>query len=262
MTLACTPKSSYNIKSFFFDGVPDPNLKTAANDEATLVEEIQDSTILFKVANTIHPPYKEKTCLECHAKENMGQPKMELPNLCYQCHDDFSKSNAYLHGPVGSGNCTQCHNPHKSKLERLLVRNGQDLCLKCHIKDKVIENRVHEDIASKSCMECHDPHGGENKLFLQKNSCFQCHEDFTKQTQFVHGPVASGKCSTCHESHKSTAEKLLVNTGSQLCLNCHNKADIYDTAYHIEEQETSCVNCHNAHGSNIKYLLTPDTPKP
>ena len=252
---ACSPTTSYNVKSFFFDGVPNPKFNEGLEDKTDFENKQLDSTILFIAKNTIHPPYQEKACLECHSENNFGRPKMKLPDLCYQCHDALDKSNEYLHGPVASGNCTQCHHPHKSGIENLLKRNGHNLCLQCHDKVKIIQNRVHTNIESKSCMVCHDPHGGENEMMLQKTSCFQCHEDFTANKQFSHGPVAAGQCATCHGTHKSSSPKLLLNTGDQLCLNCHNRQDIYATAYHIADQETACVACHNPHSSNEKYLL-------
>jgi predicted CXXCH cytochrome family protein len=258
---ACTTTSSYKVQSFFFDGVPNPNGQITTQSGTELIEAVNDSTILFKAANVVHPPYKEKACAECHSKEYMGRPKMEQPQLCYQCHDDFGKTNAFLHGPVESGFCTQCHQPHKATIETLLLRNGQDLCLKCHIKDKIVSNRVHTNIETKSCMACHDPHGGASSTYLNKNSCFTCHDDFTANKQFVHGPVAAGPCTTCHASHKSTSVNLLVNTGSALCLNCHNEADVFATAHHRNEKESSCVSCHNPHSSDNKYFLTLNTPK-
>lgn len=259
--LACSPNTSYNIQSLFFDGVPDPNQKITGETLTHVIEEDSDSTILYKTAKVIHPPYKEKACSECHSKENMGRPKMSQPDLCYQCHEDLGQSNVILHGPVASGNCTECHHPHKTTIEKLLLRNGQDLCLKCHIKDKIVDNRVHSDIETKSCMACHDPHGGDNNTYLNKDSCFECHEDFTANKHFIHGPVAAGQCTTCHASHKSSAVKLLVNTGSELCLNCHNKEEVYATAHHSNEKETSCISCHNPHGSSVKYFLTQKTPQ-
>lgn len=256
---ACTPTSSYKVKSFFFDGVPIPNKELTTQTETGLAEGTIDSTIIFKAANAIHPPYKEKACMECHSKDNMGHLKMSLPQLCYQCHDDLGQSNAILHGPVGSGFCTQCHQPHKANIEKLLLRNGQDLCLKCHIKEKIVANRVHTNIETKSCMACHSPHGGDNGLYLKRESCFQCHNDFRVNKQFVHGPVAGGQCTMCHQSHKSTAEKLLVNTGSALCLNCHNETEVYATAHHSNTKDNSCLICHNPHGGDTKYFLTLNT---
>ncbi|WP_242157532.1 cytochrome c3 family protein [Aestuariivivens sediminis] len=258
--LACSPTSTYNIKSFFFDGVPQPQLKITNEEVTELGGPVADSTILFKVSDNIHPPYKERACAECHSKAYMGVPKMKQPQLCYQCHEDFRQQIGFLHGPVASGNCTQCHHPHQSKIEKLLIRNGQDLCLKCHIKDKIVNNRVHTHIESKNCMACHNPHGGSDINYLNKNSCFSCHDDFTAQNVHIHGPVASRECSMCHESHKSSAPKLLRDPGNQLCLNCHGMQDIFATAYHSPYETSACTECHDPHSSDRKYFLTLNTP--
>jgi predicted CXXCH cytochrome family protein len=64
----------------------------------------------------------------------------------------------------------------------------------------------------------------------------------------------------CHGSHKSVSPKLLLDSGDQLCLNCHNGQDIYATTYHSDALTSACVSCHNPHGSDQEHLLTSKTP--
>jgi len=171
----CSPKFNYGLKSFLFDGVPDPY-----KVEVTVIKDslqIKDSTLTSTTPTTplvrnefnLHSPYAKRECNECHNREHMGKPKLPLPNLCYQCHEDFNKTYKVVHGPVASGNCTQCHSPHQSKLKNLLTSTGQDLCMNCHKFDNISIDKNHKEIKGTSCTECHNPHGGdETNLLLTK----------------------------------------------------------------------------------------------
>ncbi|MEN8155447.1 MAG: cytochrome c3 family protein, partial [Bacteroidota bacterium] len=79
----------------------------------------------------IHHPYREKECALCHNQNRMGSLKEPQPGLCYQCHENFGNKYHFEHGPAAGGHCTECHDPHKSKEEKLLVQTGTDLCLNC-----------------------------------------------------------------------------------------------------------------------------------
>ena len=71
------------------------------------------------VRNFEHKPFVEQKCSDCHNDPESKEPlKTALPgaSLCYNCHkdkeSDFKKS--VVHSPVGTGQCTSCHNPHAS----------------------------------------------------------------------------------------------------------------------------------------------------
>jgi predicted CXXCH cytochrome family protein len=101
-----------------------------------------------------------------------------------------------------------CHNPHATNVEKLLVQLPFDLCVSCHavdgLKDEggrsltnfqrwLAENKEwHAPVAAKDCSSCHQPHGGPNFRLLvsayppefyapydAKNYalCFGCHND-------------------------------------------------------------------------------------
>ena len=88
------------------------------------------------------------------------------PALCYMCHEDLTSVYPVLHGPVGGGYCTACHDPHSSKAGSLLRFNGRDLCLYCHVEKEVLKNEIHEGLEEMACSDCHNPHGGEDMNFL------------------------------------------------------------------------------------------------
>lgn len=257
----CSPELSYGVKSFLFDGVPSPDktnalvVKDSLQTIKTNTKEILVSTIQKNEFN-LHPPYLERDCASCHDRNNMGKTKLPIPELCNQCHTDFSKKFETLHGPVASNNCIQCHTPHQSKLKNLLVESSKKLCLSCHDSKQISENKIHKDIKETSCTECHNPHGGNNRMSLQSESCYKCHDNYKKEYKFLHGPVDSGNCFQCHGTHKTKAPKLLINSGDNLCLSCHNSKDIIKTEYHIDIKNNKCIECHNPHGGkNDKFLL-------
>ncbi|MCB0292107.1 MAG: hypothetical protein KDH97_17765, partial [Calditrichaeota bacterium] len=87
---------------------------------------------------------------------------MPQSELCYECHDDDREKYAHLHGPVGGGYCTTCHNPHRAENPHLLRMTPEELCFYCHQQEDVYRNDTHEDVLAGECLDCHNPHGGED----------------------------------------------------------------------------------------------------
>ena len=169
MIEACSPKTGNKILSFFFDGVPVSNeiQITTSVDSLSMADSLKTNELPL-IAETpfqYHEPYLDKICDVCHNKSSLGELTMAQPELCYQCHDNFSENFKFVHGPVASGYCTACHNPHMSKSEYMLTQTGQALCLHCHDAGWVFQNKVHEGIDDYACTECHNPHGGETWYF-------------------------------------------------------------------------------------------------
>ena len=170
---ACSPKFSHKVNTFFFDGIPDPyNVEVKIMIDSTLtadgktVNEIRVIPVIRNALN-LHTPYKEKKCEKCHDRSNMSKPGLPSPELCYQCHEDFNEIYKVVHGPVGSGDCTECHNPHQSRLDNLLTWSEQDICLHCHSMERIFNDKIHKEINNTSCNECHNPHGGDNMNLLK-----------------------------------------------------------------------------------------------
>lgn len=256
--ISCTPQEKFIILSFFFDGVPEPeiqeltsiqdSIKESASINQIAVSSKKESTIIF------HEPYKNKNCTNCHAENSMGDIKETQPGLCYNCHNNFDQIYSNLHGPIQNGYCTVCHHPHKAKNKNLLVSKGQNICFTCHDITAVNENNIHVNIEDLNCINCHNPHGGENKYNLKKNSCFKCHNNFKNKFEYIHGPVASNHCNTCHKSHAESNNSFLLRNGQNLCTHCHT--DILVTnEIHKEIKNTSCLECHNPHGGDDNLLL-------
>lgn len=256
--VSCTTQKKYEVLSFFFDGVPTPQ----AADINLVVDSlsVMDSTNLLAKSNEVtkshfqlHLPYGKKECISCHDQKLIGKTVETQPQLCYKCHDDYKENFKFVHGPVGGGYCSICHDPHKSQLDKLLKQPTEQLCLNCHASSTVYDNKFHLNTRKTSCIECHNPHGGENRFLPQHGSCYKCHNNYTNAYDFLHGPVAGEYCNSCHNAHFENTPNLLLYTGNQLCLNCHNKKDIYAGEYH-KNIKADCVSCHNPHGGKNRFF--------
>lgn len=173
LIISCTAKQRYDYLSFFIDDVPPPESSKVGKDTLNTNDNKNALTSNQPKANqkidTIytHPPAEEESCNNCHVTDNSNALNEKLPKLCYNCHDDFSKKYKFLHGPLLSGGCTECHDPHKSAIKPLLKAQGQDLCFYCHEKESVLKNTIHSDIGDTKCWDCHSPHGGSDRTFMK-----------------------------------------------------------------------------------------------
>jgi predicted CXXCH cytochrome family protein len=108
-----------------------------------------------------HAPVTKEDCGGCHPGGGAGRAPAAA---CAVCHG--KRTEPFPHGPVASGECVSCHDPHGSvnpSLERVPGRKG---CLLCHDQSS---SRAHVDGAQNAdCVKCHDPHGGKDRLFLKK----------------------------------------------------------------------------------------------
>ena len=181
-----------------------------------------------------------------------------------ECHADYSKK-AFVHGPVGLGDCKSCHKPLKSEEHTYeLERKGRDLCEYCHL-EQTSKKIVHEPLKTGECSQCHDPHSSDNKFLLLKKSidelCSDCH-NVTEGFQFLHGPTAVGECSICHESHSSDHKSLLVTEHSELCFSCHvvTKDELKKYEFVHEPAKNDCIGCHNPHGASNSKMVKEFAP--
>ncbi|MCL5024678.1 MAG: hypothetical protein M1497_15190 [Nitrospirae bacterium] len=154
----CEGKSSYKVLSFFFDGVPPPGqAKSEAGREAK-TEGTQPKTTYRE-----HGPYAARQCEACHVR---GSNRLVLPieELCLKCHTlDLRKK--YVHGPLASGGCKVCHEPHGSAYPYLLVAEPKEFCLYCHNRNDIAKQAAHKGVEAQ-CTSCHDAHSSDKKYLL------------------------------------------------------------------------------------------------
>jgi predicted CXXCH cytochrome family protein len=162
-----------------------------------------NETTLAQRAISKHGPMNDaKSCMNCHDPHVSDQPRLLTAvqvDLCLGCHDkvlttaqgtiknmkDFLTSSKDFHGPVKSGNCVACHNPHGSDYKRILVKSYPSefytsyaegkyaLCFSCHDK------AAFDDVTTTNKTNFRD--GSRNLHFLHVNknekgrTCSACH---------------------------------------------------------------------------------------
>lgn len=238
-----------------------------------------------------HAPYAEQMCEACHGSDKPSRNDIaeEPPDMCYNCHDEYSHD--FVHAPVSVGACLLCHDPHQSDNSLLLLMKIPNLCYQCH--DRIQEMMTNEKLvthspAVDSCTECHNPHGSNiNNKFFQKDMtslCKECHiqknvpmEKYVASVTYKHKPIEDAeRCAHCHAPHASPFEFHLRAAPMDLCLSCHNKeVTAYDgqtlanmesllrnnPSWHGPIREKNCAGCHNAHGSSHFRILRHAYPK-
>lgn len=171
--VSCDEVEHHDVLTFFFEGVPPLG-------EGQLAEEPGDFDSR-KFSHTrpeqpwfIHQPRKD--CTLCHDKSRQRVFSSQtylikpVPELCYQCHADYTTSASYVHGPVAVGRCLFCHNPHKSRIEYLLVEPEPQLCYLCHNIDTMKLIPAHLIKQQFACTDCHNAHTSSVKYLLNEAS--------------------------------------------------------------------------------------------
>ncbi|MCP3902443.1 MAG: hypothetical protein GY715_02310 [Planctomycetes bacterium] len=162
--LGCSVEKHYELLSFFFDGVPDPNAPEGL---------APDSSGRPRRPSVTHPPFKEGACTTCHVGAGTfgltfsGYSSVDA-DVCFECHEGVLDEHPLLHGPVAIGGCILCHEPHVSRYEHLLTAPTPRLCIDCHGTSMRSEaGGPHEDL-ERDCLDCHDAHGGRTRYFLRE----------------------------------------------------------------------------------------------
>ncbi len=208
---------------------------------------------LIEDSKWTHSPAANLYCGSCHDLGPNNNNAKHLINTkidqsCFQCHVTGRKwgKMSHVHGPVGTGDCTVCHDPHGEKYQYQLWANGKaEICVTCHTnKEKLIKNtplgfRVHGIVIGGGCIACHSPHASENRFQLYKpinDLCVGCH--VSMRGIIVGHPVGGhpvrGKkdprrkgrelsCTSCHNPHGSNFIDMLIGDllGGHVCSKCH-----------------------------------------
>ncbi len=178
LVCSCDRVTRHEVLSTIFDGVPNPPppeemcKEYAAQQVATLRGEktAKDKEMAAKSSpsrHSIHPPYKEKRCNDCHDKTTQSGFVTPLKDLCLHCHVDFIQGK-YEHGPVAVRACLACHDPHSSNNPYLLKKEKSQLCKTCH-RERRLAAGMHDKVMSRNmeCTDCHNPHFGNARYFLK-----------------------------------------------------------------------------------------------
>lgn len=221
---------------------------------------------------SVHAPVESGNCLGCHdphESDNKAQTIETGKALCLKCHDpkqagkpgmpsalvDLSLKD--VHKAVKNGECTDCHEHHRSENAKLLKTVPPTLCYKCHARlDE--DKHVHGAVLLGRCATCHDPHSSKYDALVRderpSSLCFRCHSDDATGRKSVHYPVERGLCLMCHDQHSSENAANLTKPKAQLCQSCHDGIGAKKNV-HAAIGRFGCTACHDPHGSNEDTLL-------
>lgn len=182
------------VLNIFFTGVPEPGAKEVIDPTSTdATGTVSDAArkkpnFVLQIQDFVHGPFGAVACDLCHldpdkrsvgtaAQRSTPRPGQQLAypseTLCVGCHSEMAAARVaaeglWQHGPVASGWCVTCHNPHKTKRQYMLVReNNVAMCGQCHLPDALQATAQHSVDASADCIGCHNPHAGRSRLLLR-----------------------------------------------------------------------------------------------
>ena len=117
-----------------------------------------ESTYLY------HVKVESGQCKSCHDPLAPPDPGVNVSALCYECHSTYDERSS-VHGPVGMGLCSVCHDPHGAVGSNFLRMDPEDLCTYCHNQPVTLDHS--KRAVDRPCLECHDPHGARRKYNLK-----------------------------------------------------------------------------------------------
>ncbi len=213
-----------------------------------LILEFEGKAICVKCHNpfdgkkVIHKPSLDGHCVKCHNPHFSSLEKLirtEQPDLCLDCHNKPIQTEKRLlsnikeklslrkvHSPVESGKCTDCHAPHSSDNNAMLIRKffpqnyvegkfeSFQLCFACHSEQLMLSptsdsltnfrngtrnlHYVHVNkVKARNCIDCHDVHGSNN---LRTIKDFVQFGNWKMPIKFVKSD-SGGTCSPgCHKT--------------------------------------------------------------
>jgi len=168
--VSCDEVERHKVLTLFFDGVPP--LGQAEHQQESV--DLASKWFAKRVSRSdwyIHEPLNN--CATCHGERKQRSFSRSslltspLPELCYNCHTNYTVSSPFIHGPVAVGQCLFCHNPHKSKIEHLLKEPEPKVCYQCHDKNVIESIPGHSTELSSGCTNCHSAHASSTKYLLK-----------------------------------------------------------------------------------------------
>ncbi len=160
--LGCSPQRRYEVLSFFFDGVPNPQSGNVALGAGG------------RPISYLHKPYSEGKCAACHTD---GDAEMSITRaidiksisskVCLKCHEKTPNQYPFMHGPVAVGECMLCHAPHESPNPHLLLAATPRLCVQCHVPELMSPKRPEHADEKADCLNCHVGHGSGARGLLR-----------------------------------------------------------------------------------------------
>jgi len=144
------------------------NLKVRPRDTAEMCERChQDIKVAFTLPNHHPVPEKKIFCTDCHdphgGSTEKGLRKDTVKSTCTQCHPEKEGPFVYEHADLIE-DCRNCHTPHGSVNNNLLILREPYLCLQCHPSHRISSTTTAETKQAYylRCSDCHSQiHGSD-----------------------------------------------------------------------------------------------------
>jgi DmsE family decaheme c-type cytochrome len=166
-------------------------------------------------------------CHKVHAVKDPVLSKATQPEVCETCHKE---QRAQLHRlsvhPVEAGkmSCSDCHNPHGSTTQKMLVKNSvNETCYTCHAEKRGPFLWEHGPVTD-DCTNCHTPHGSTQPALLKARApylCQECHSgDHGNQVNSA-ANLSGGAVTTANGNNPLANAAARAQVAGRGCLNCH-----------------------------------------
>ena len=236
-------------------------------------------------------------CTSCHSPHGDGHPKLLAANmhapvadgcdlchdgaadrlvtdsateLCVVCHEDTAElaaDAAVPHAAMDVAECTDCHNPHASPRQRLLLGDPGEECTVCHDEQAAGPGEMaHGVIDLVGCQACHEPHGGSKAKMLRETGselCLACHDDARLDTPRDDSPTTLllNRFAVPTERLKAMAGLRLTPDGQRNHPVMNHRVRGRATKQELSRTQTNfegefeCLTCHDPHKGRSKSLL-------
>ncbi|MEK6625221.1 MAG: cytochrome c3 family protein [Bdellovibrionota bacterium] len=226
----------------------------------------------FSSKKNVHSAIDAETCLGCHHPHGSNFPKLVRittaeSKLCVSCHTDKEawrsdskiKEHKIIHQKKG---CLNCHDPHSSNLETLLLKQGRKLCLDCHnqgiktedgrtlksftqeiAKDRTIHPPADEE---EDCANCHLSHASGFRKLL-KDEFGEYYDEFSEKKFAL--------CFSCHGADLVTEAKTSKATDFR-----NGETNLHNLHVLASPKNRGCGMCHEVHSSKNPTLIKDHVP--
>lgn len=163
--MGCSHIARDRVMHFFFEipaeGEDAPDAGTAPRQASTT--RLSKPALPAPRFASLHPPFVRRECQSCHDAAKRMDVRGDLLDSCRACHSRYF-SDAVGHAPVSEGQCTECHEMHRSLEPHLIKMPVFDLCVECHDEPEDLSEAAHGAAGVERCTDCHDPHFGTGML--------------------------------------------------------------------------------------------------